>query len=58
MRIETVTCGRCGDRVPLDVDHGEVQVETVHMNDRDELHDYVLCMDCTIELRDEWEHPV
>jgi hypothetical protein len=36
MTIETVTCGRCGDRVPLDVDHvdlGKVQVRRFTFED-------------------------
>ena len=58
MSIETVTCARCGDRVPLDTDHGELVVETRRMDDRDDRDDYMLCMDCVIEIGDTWEEPV
>jgi hypothetical protein len=58
MTIEAVTCGRCGDRVPLDVDHAEVRLSVKHMDDRNQRDNYVLCLDCTIEVREEWEHPV
>jgi len=57
MTIETVTCARCGDRVPLDVDHGKVQLDTIRMDDLNGRNDYVLCLDCTTDLRDEWRKP-
>ena len=58
MTIETVTCARCGARVPLDVDHGEVRLDTIHMDARDDRDDYILCRECTVELREDWTKPV
>jgi len=58
MTIETVTCARCGGQVPLDVDHGEAELKTIHMDDRDERDDYSLCMDCTRRIKSEWNAPV
>jgi len=56
--VETVTCAKCGARVPLDVDHADVTLEIVHMEDRNGREDYALCMECTNSLLDEWKKPV
>ena len=58
MNLETVTCARCGDRVPLDVDHGKVTLETVRMDDANGDDRYALCMDCVIAIRGDWTEPV
>jgi DNA-directed RNA polymerase subunit RPC12/RpoP len=58
MTIETAICGRCGDRVPLDVNHGEVMLELVWLDDRNQRDDYVLCLDCASKIREEWDTPV
>jgi len=58
MTIETATCGMCGDRVPLDVDHGKVTLEIQYMEDRNGDERYVLCMDCVNDVVGSWEEPV
>jgi hypothetical protein len=53
-----VICGKCGGRVYLDADHADVMVDIQRMNDRNGREDFALCIDCTIELVDEWNSPV
>ena len=57
MTIETATCGRCGDRVPLDGDHGRVTLEIRRTDDRNGDVRRVLCMDC-VHAVEAWTEPV
>ena len=56
--VETVTCAKCGGRVPLDVNHGDVTVEIVQTDDRNKREDYALCMECANQLVGEWKEPL
>jgi len=58
MTVESVLCAVCGNKVPLDDDHVKMEIETVRMRDRNDLDDYVLCMDCGIDKSREWNDPV
>lgn len=58
MTVESVLCAICGNKVPLDVDHVEIEAETVRMRDRNDLDSYVLCMECSVEKFREWNDPV
>jgi hypothetical protein len=58
MTVESVYCAICGEKTPLDVDHVKLEAETKRMRDRNDLDEYVFCMDCAIQKFDEWTDPV
>ena len=57
MTVESLPCAVCGDPVPLDLDHTEVEVENVRTTDRNALETFYLHDECARSTFEGWSRP-
>ena len=55
--MATLYCARCPATFEPDDDHAWIDLEAKYINDRNEKDEYALCMDCFLEVSDEWRSP-
>lgn len=53
----TMLCAICGDPVAMDTDHVKIDAETRRMQDRNDLDEYYLHIECAMNSLDTWRDP-